>query len=191
MAMHRLAPLVAQPVSSTKVSGFSTREDGVHPAVGVQAIARKTASRICLAAQVLHGSACHHSTPGGAMANDVSDKKCPYCAKTIQVESTRCGFCGSVLTQPADAAAVRSADANGTVCAHCNVALVPTRVRKMASPMGILGIGLVAVGLVSAPFWFGRGFLIILVGAWVCYVGGKKTVMVCPNCGSHGGTIAP
>jgi predicted RNA-binding Zn-ribbon protein involved in translation (DUF1610 family) len=77
-----------------------------------------------------------------------------------------------------------------TVCESCNVALVRAQVRDMASAKGILGIALVVIGIVLAPFWFGWGFLTIIVGILISFFGGKKAVMVCPNCGRHGRTDA-
>jgi hypothetical protein len=73
----------------------------------------------------------------------MEERKCPYCAEMIKAEAIRCRFCGSDLSATHSTQVPRIA-----ACPRCNVALVQTQVRRVASAGGCLGAALFLIGVV-------------------------------------------
>jgi hypothetical protein len=63
-------------------------------------------------------------------------------------------------------------------------------VRKFASVGGVFGALLFVLGIPALAFGIVPGLLLMAFGLLVSTVGGKKTVMICPSCGTRGATLS-
>jgi hypothetical protein len=69
--------------------------------------------------------------------------------------------------------------------------MVATQVRKFVSLGGVVGTLLLLFGVVLlVANALVIGFVFMVVGILVGTMGGKKTVMICPSCGTRGRTLA-
>jgi hypothetical protein len=73
---------------------------------------------------------------------------------------------------------------------ECNVALVPTQVKKFMSGAGCLAIIFVVIGVIALPFGVIPGLILMAIGVVVGATAGKETLMVCPKCAGRGATIS-
>ena len=115
------------------------------------------------------------------------EKQCPFCAETIKAAAIKCRFCGSSLTEEAEDS---DDEVKVVACDQCNVAMIATERNKKISLGGFVGAIVTVVGLVTLLFNVLIGLLVIALGIGVGFIDGKKTVMICPNCGKEGITLA-
>ena len=119
---------------------------------------------------------------------EIMKRQCPYCAKTIEAEAIVCPFCGADLIQSPDEIHQEEKVKTHSVaaCKKCNVELVTKEKKQSVSVAGVSSACLFLIGIVLIFFNPLVALIIIILAMIIGIVGrGKKTVLVCPNCGEE------
>jgi hypothetical protein len=76
-------------------------------------------------------------------------------------------------------------------CESCSATLVSTRAFNLVSSAGAIGVLVVVSGLLRGLAMPVAGLITVIAGLFICIVGGRTTIMICPRRGKHGGADSP